>query len=102
MKTVFSIEYNNYLIELKMLGDFIFLYIDNIKQDFSEFERKVTLSYNGNDTIKISLKKPRFHKQWKLNVIFNNQVINEKFITSTGTIITNDTTKKEKGVFIKR
>lgn len=102
MKTVFSIEYNNYLIELKMLGDFIFLYIDNIEQDFSEFERKVTLSYNSNDTIKISLKKPRFHKQWKLNVIFNNQVINEKFITSTGTIITNDTTKKEKGVFIKR
>ena len=56
MKTVFSIEHNNYLIELKMLGDFIFLYIDNIEQDFSEFERKVTLSYNGNDTIKISLK----------------------------------------------
>ena len=66
MKTVFSLEYNNYLIELKMLGDFIFLYIDNIEQDFSEFERKVTLSYNGNDTIKISLKKPRFHKQWTL------------------------------------
>ena len=102
MKTVFNIEFNNYLIELKMLGDYIFLYIYDIEQDFSVFEKKVTLSYNGNDTIKISLKKPRFHKQWKLNVIFNNQVINEKFITATGTIITNDTTKKEKGVFIKR
>ena len=44
MKTVFNIEFNNYLIELKMLGDYIFLYIDDIEQDFSVFEKKFTLS----------------------------------------------------------
>ena len=102
MKTVFSTKYNNYLIELKMRGDFLFLYINNIEQDFSEFERKVTLSYNGNDTIKISLKKPRFSKQWNLNVLFNDNIIDEKLFTSTGTIITNETTEKKNGVFIKR
>ena len=102
MKTVFSIEYNNYLIELKMLGDFIFLYIDNIEQDFSLLERKVLLSYTDIDSIQILLKRPRFSKQWNLNVLFNDNIIDEKLFTSTGTIITNETTEKKNGVFIKR
>ncbi len=102
MKTVFSTKYNNYLIELKMRGDFLFLYINNIEQDFSLLERKVLLSYTDIDSIQILLKRPRFSKQWNLNVLFNDNIIDEKLFTSTGTIITNETTEKKNGVFIKR
>ena len=94
MKTVFSTKYNNYLIELKMRGDFLFLYINNIEQDFSLLERKVLLSYTDIDSIQILLKRPRFSKQWNLNVLFNDNIIDEKLFTSTGTIITNETTEK--------
>ena len=102
MKTVFSTKYNNYLIELKMRGDFLFLYINNIEQDFSLLERKVLLSYTDIDSIQILLKRPRFSKQWNLNVLFNDNIIDEKLFTSTGTIITNETTEKKNGVLIKR
>ena len=102
MKTVFSTKYNNYLIELKIRGDFLFLYINNIEQDFSLLERKVLLSYTDIDSIQILLKRPRFSKQWNLNVLFNDNIIDEKLFTSTGTIITNETTEKKNGVFIKR
>ena len=102
MKTVFSTKYNNYLIELKMRGDLLFLYINNIEQDFSLLERKVLLSYTDIDSIQILLKRPRFSKQWNLNVLFNDNIIDEKLFTSTGTIITNETTEKKNGVFIKR
>lgn len=102
MKTVFSTKYNNYLIELKMRGDFLFLYINNIEQDFSLLERKVLLSYTDIDSIQILLKRPRFSKQWNLNVLFNDNIIDERLFTSTGTIITNETTEKKNGVFIKR
>ena len=102
MKTVFSTKYNNYLIELKMRGDFLFLYINNIEQDFSLLERKVLLSYTDINSIQILLKRPRFSKQWKLNVLFNDNIIDEKLFTSTGTIITNETTEKKNGVFINQ
>lgn len=102
MKTVYSITHNDYLIELKMLGDFVFLYVNNIEQNFSEFRRKVLLSYSNTDSIQISLKRPHFSKQWKLSVLFNNEMIDEKLLTSTGTIISSETTTKKNGVFIKR
>lgn len=102
MKTQLSKQYNEFLIELKTERGLVFLYINNEQQDFSEFKKKFNLKYEGTSSINVSFEKPNFSKQWDLKLTINDKEIEQYLITARGTVIDLSTTKKEKGIFIKR